>query len=151
MTLPRRALVLLIACTAACASSPDGSESQGVVGCWYFEQDDPARELRLPWGVRLTEEPLTGWPLAREPDTHAAVTLVNESATADTPFSYWQPLEGDSLRIGYPGMGGLSLRLAVDDEAGALTGVAIPVGDAGLGERPTTPIRLTRAQCPAGP
>lgn len=143
-----RALAAILAATAlmACASTPGGA-AQELAGCWYFEQDATARDLNLPWGVRLTADSLTGWPGVHErPGTRTAITLVRPGETAGFPFGYWRALPGDSVRIGYPGMGGFALDLVVSD--GALTGQARPVGDAGLGERRPSPVRLARAGCP---
>lgn len=146
MTFTRSAPALLLALVAgACASTPDGS-AQDLAGCYYFEQDATARELNLPWGVRLSTDSLSGWPaLQQQPETYAAETLVRPQVTRDHPFGYWQA-RGDSVRIGYPGMGGFSLNLAVEDTV--LAGSARPVGDAGLGERPSHEVRLVRARCP---
>lgn len=139
-------LLLLVLAAAGCASSPDG-EAQGVEGCWYFVQDDVAQELNLPWGVRLTDDVLTGWPaFDAESGARVAITLVGPDAMADNPFGYWQPLEGDSVRLGYPGMGGFAVRLAWAQDR--LEGTARPVGDALMGERPRHPVALTRARCP---
>lgn len=144
---PRNTLLLLaLVATAACASTPGGA-AQELAGCYYFEQDATARQLNLPWGVQLTADPLSGWPpIDQQPDTYTAVTLTDAQRTDDFPFGYWQVRSGDSIRIGYPSMGGFVLDLAVQDSQ--LVGTATPVGDAGLGDRPTHSVRLDRARCP---
>lgn len=143
----RHTLLLLVAAAAgACATTPNGV-AQDVAGCYYFEQDATARQLSLPWGVQLTADSLTGWPpIDQEPDTYTAVTLTSPERTDDFPFGYWQARGVDSVRIGYPSMGGFVLDLAVQDSQ--LVGTAQPVGDAGLGDRPTHTVRLDRARCP---
>lgn len=147
MTNARHALALLAALAAgACASTPGGA-AQEVAGCYYFEQDATARQLNLPWGVHLTADTLSGWPpIDQEPDTYTAVTLTSPERTDDFPFGYWQARGADSIRIGYPSMGGFVLDLAVQDSQ--LVGTATSVGDAGLGDRPTHTVRLDRARCP---
>ncbi len=136
----------LVLAVASCASTPDGAAQEGA-GCYYFEQDATARELNLPWGVRLTADSLTGWPsMDQEPETYTAVTLVGPDETQDFPFGYWQTRGPDSLRIGYPSMGGFVLDLVLGD--GHLAGTALPVGDAGIGKRPRHDVRLQRAACP---
>lgn len=135
----------LLALTA-CASAPNG-DPQEIAGCYYFQQDATAEALNLPWGVRLTTDSLTGWPpIDQQPNTHRAVTLVGPNEIADFPFGYWQALPGDSVTIGYPGMGGLVLELSRAN--GVLEGAAHPVGDAGLGARESHPVRLSLARCP---
>jgi hypothetical protein len=147
MTVTRATLTLLaVLVVGACASTPNGT-AQELAGCYYFEQDATARELNLPWGVHLTADALTGWePLDQEPDTYTAVTLVGPDETQDFPFGYWQDRGADSVRIGYPSMGGFVLELTLED--GHLVGTARGVGDAGLDQRPTHDIRLQRAGCP---
>ncbi len=144
--MPTRSLLLIALVAGACASTPDGS-AQDLAGCYYFEQDATARELNLPWGVRLTAEPLTGWPpLEQEEDVRVAVTLIGEEETADHPFGYWRPMADDSVRIGYPGTGGFVVDLVVGESE--LVGTATPVGDAGLDDRPVHDVRLMHARCP---
>lgn len=142
------ALALLAgALAAACASTPSGADARDHVGCYYFEQDRTAADLNLPWGVELREDSLTNPPTRPgEPVSRVAVTLRSETETTSFPFGYWQALPGDTVRIGYSGMGGLSLRLTVRDDA--LVGTARPVGDAGLGPRDSHAVRLDRARCP---
>lgn len=150
MTPKPLALALLLALVAsACATTQEG-DAQSMEGCYYFQQDETARELNLPWGVRLTTDSLTGWPpLEQEPGVYEAVTLRGPDRTTRFPFGFWQSLPGDSVRIGYPGSGGFSLDLAVESDA--LVGVAVPVGDAGLGPRTPRAVRLDRARCPEQP
>jgi hypothetical protein len=139
--------LVLAAALAGCASSPDGADER-LVGCWFFERDAAARELNLPWGVRLLGDSLAGWPTVdRARGTpRVAVTLRGRGRTADHPFGYWQATAEDSVRIGYPGTGGLLLALELEEQA--MEGTARPVGDAGLEPRATHPVRLTRARCP---
>lgn len=137
------------ACASGCASTDDAPPAD-LAGCFYFERDAAADQLRLPWGVRLLDQPLEGWPAIQQLDgVRVAATLTGEG-DADHPFGYWRPLGEDSINIGYPAGGGLSLRLAV--EPGRLTGTARPVGDAlpldGAGERPLRAVSLMRARCP---
>lgn len=137
--------LLLMVVAGACASSPNGT-AQEIAGCYYFEQDDTARELNLPWGVRLTTDSLTDAPHLEQPNTYRAVTLRGPDETTDFPFGYWRALPGDSVRIGYPSMGGFVLNLTLEE--GWLTGRAHPVGDAGIGPRESHAVRLQHARCP---
>lgn len=140
------AFFLALGAAVACASSPDGI-AQDMAGCYYFVQDETARQLNLPWGVRLTTDSLTDAPhLDEQPNTYRAITLRGPDRTTDFPFGYWQALPGDSVRIGYPSMGGFVLDLSLD--AARLSGMARPVGDAGLGPREPHAVRLDRARCP---
>lgn len=140
-----RLLLLPALLVSACASSPEGA-AQELSGCYYFERDATARELNLPWGVQLTDQPLEGWPIGQQEGVRRAVTLKGPDQTADFPFGYWQA-KADSVRLGYPGMGGFLVDLAVEEQA--LEGTARPVGDAGVDEeRPVHPVRLTLARCP---
>ncbi len=141
------AAALAGALAAACASTPEPSDDRALAGCYYFVQDATARELNLPWGVELSGDSLTTPPTRPgDPVSRVAVTLRDETRTTSFPFGYWQAIPGDSVRIGYPGMGGFDLRLAVRDAA--LEGTAIPVGDAGFGPRDPHAVRLDRARCP---
>lgn len=143
-----RPLITLFFATAAigCASTPDGS-AQALEGCWYFEQDDVVRQVGLPWGVRLTTDSLPNAPEAEDGAfARTAVTLIGPDEVADHPFGYWQPVGGDSVRLGYPGMGGYDVRMEVAENE--MVGTVRSVGDAGLGQRPTRPVRLMRAACP---
>lgn len=136
---------------SACVSTPDAPLDE-VAGCYYFERDAAAESLRLPWGVRLLADSLTGWPAwAQRPEVRRAVTLVDYEESAAHPFGYWRPLGRDSLEVGYPGGGGLVLRLAV--EPARLVGTARPVGDVlrPPGELPAPsvhPVALLHARCP---
>ena len=144
------AALLLVLGAFACVSTPAPQGAREPIGCWYFDRNDAAAALNLPWGIRLTADPLTGWPRTQaRGDARFAATLAPE-AEIDHPFGYWMPLTDDSLEIGYPGGGGLVLRLAAGDMA--MTGTARPVGDVvtpGAAVPPTRAVRLTRAQCPA--
>lgn len=149
--MPHRIVLLVagIGLAAACASAPPGASAHDPTGCWYFERDDAARALNLPWGVRLTADTLTGWPaIERRGGARRAATLTPDG-DADHPFGYWMALPGDSIEIGYPGGGGLLLRLAAGDVA--MTGEAHALGDVlapGAPPRPVRTVRLARAQCP---
>lgn len=145
------AVVLLLAAATACASTAQ-APAPGLAGCWYFERDDVARSLRLPWGVRLGEDSLAGWPaLERHDGTRVAATLTPDG-DADHPFGYWRPLGEDSVEIGYPGGGGYTLRVGVEDQR--LEGTVRAVGDArgpGADDSPPPvpqPVALMRALCP---
>lgn len=141
------AAAALILLAVACASAGQGSDSTIAPGCYYFEQDDVARQLQLPWGIRLLDRPLDGWPAVQQyGDARVATTLTGRDEI-DHPFGYWRGLTGDSILVGYPGGGGLSLRLTPD--SGGITGTARPVGDATLApQRPTYTLRLIHARCP---
>lgn len=133
---------------AACAGRHEQPDPWPLVGCHYFVQDDVARDLQLPWGVRLLDRPLEDWP-TRE-GARLATTLTGHDEV-DFPFGYWLRTATDSIEIGYPAGGGLRLELAIDE--GAFHGVARPVGDAvpppGVRPEPRPhPVRLTWAGCP---
>jgi hypothetical protein len=134
---------------AACASAGSGAAAR-IAGCYYFERDAAADQLQLPWGVRLLDRPLEGWPLARQYEGVRVATTLTGQDEADHPFGFWRPLNGDSIQIGYPAGGGLSLRL--DIQPGRLAGTAHPVGDAlPLGatpDRTPRPVALMHARCP---
>jgi hypothetical protein len=147
MTSMRSRLILPLALLAgACASTPDGSAQELAGRCYYFEQDATARSLNLPWGVRLTDQPLTGWPALAETEARVAVTLMGPDESADHPFGYWQSRSADSVRLGYPGMGGLLVDAHVEDAA--LVGTATPVGDADVDDGRAHAVRLIYARCP---
>lgn len=137
----------------ACAGQPEQPEPRPLAGCYYFVQDRTAEQLRLPWGVRLHDRPLEGWPaIQQRTGVHRASTLTG-SDEVDFPFGYWIRTAGDSVEIGYPGGGGLVLELAIDDTG--LRGTARPVGDAleppaTRPERTSHPVELTWAGCPGG-
>ena len=131
----------------ACASTGQSSDPADLVGCYYFEQGGAAASLNLPWGFRLLVQDLDGWPaLQRLEEVRLATTLTGQDEI-DHPFGYWRPLPGDSILVGYPAGGGVSLRLAPDDKG--MSGVAQPVGDATLStSRPSHPIQVVHARCP---
>lgn len=144
--------------TAACATTPEPIGTEALIGCWYFEQGSAPPGLRLPWGVRLAEGPLEGWPaLQARGDVRVAETLT-AAAPRDFPIGYWRTTaEGDSLEMGYPAGGGLLVSVAVPrggEEAPALDGAVAPVGDAvepgGRASSGSGPhrVRLTSARCP---
>ena len=146
------AALLLVLGAFACVSTPAPRSERDPVGCWYFDRDDAAAALNLPWGIRLSSEPLTGWPLAEAHDSVRVAATLSPERELDHPFGYWMPLPGDSLEIGYPGGRGLVLELAEADST--LSGVARPVGDVitpGAAPAPLRAVRLTRAQCPSYP
>jgi hypothetical protein len=140
--------------TAACGGMPEHSDPRPLVGCHYFVQDDVARDLQLPWGVRLLDRPLDGWPaLQQRPGVRRATTLTGREEV-DFPFGYWVLTADDSLEIGYPAGGGLLLELAIIN--GTFSGMAQPLGDAvpPPGTLPATrphPVRMTWARCPEDP
>ncbi|HUG42129.1 MAG TPA: hypothetical protein VMM12_16795 [Longimicrobiales bacterium] len=132
---------------AACATTGQAVDPAALAGCYYFEQDQVAAELRLPWGFRLLDQALTGWPALQPLEgVRVATTLTGRDET-DHPFGYWRPLPGDSILVGYPAGGGFSLHLA---PAGAgMTGTIRALGDATLATaRPARPVRIIHARCP---
>jgi hypothetical protein len=148
----RKASILALALFAiGCASMGEQSDLLPIPGCYYFVQDEAAGELHLPWGVRLTDEALDGWPaIQRRGDVNRAATLTDQGDVG-FPFGYWILAGADSVEIGYPAGGGLLLDLAVEN--GALRGTARPVGDVlpppgPVPERVTHSVALTRARCP---
>lgn len=157
------ALVLAGAVAAsACASSPRATGLQTLVGCWRFERDEAARELRLPWGVRFLDRRLEGWPAMEGlEDVRAAATLTDSTRARDYPFGYWRlTAAGDSIRIGYPGGGGLVADLAIErgadgDTGNGLHGAVRGVGDVVPLDSPieadvARPVLLTRVSCADG-
>jgi hypothetical protein len=159
MTLTRiRALVpsaslaaLVAAASGACARQPEHPDPRPLLGCHYFTQDQGARDLQLPWGVRLTDRALEGWPAIQQRHDVMQATTLTGTAETDHPFGYWIRTASDSIEIGYPGGGGLVLELALD--SGAFHGVARAVGDAleplaVSNGTPTRPVQLVRARCP---
>jgi len=143
-------LPLLLAAGIGAGACATGAQRTGALptGCWYFEQDTVARHLNLPWGVRLSEQALEGWPNLRGLHARQAATLTPEG-DADVPFGYWRTLGADSLEIGFPGGGGLVLELEAAPTA--LHGRAVAVGDVLMpDDRPriARPVRLTAALCP---
>lgn len=150
-------LVLATLATTACASTPDTAAQTAstpeLQGCYFFEAGEAVETLRLPRGVRLTDEALEGYPaIMSRGDVKVAVTLRADDV-ADYPFGYWLWEGDDAVEIGYPAGGGLVLDLAIDGDA--LDGTARAVGDARLmdadaeGLRPL-PVRLEPGDCPAG-
>jgi hypothetical protein len=137
--------------TTGCAGQPEQPEPRPLHGCYYFVQDRVAEQLGLPWGVRLRDRPLQGWPaLQQRQNVREATTLTGVDETA-APFGYWVRTAPDSVEIGYPAGGGLVLHLKIDETA--LRGTARPVGDAlpppaVLPERRDHPVELTWARCP---
>jgi hypothetical protein len=153
LTIRAPAALLLAPATLAltCARPPEQPEPHALAGCHFFVQDDVAIELQLPWGVRLLDEPLQGWPaIQQRGHVHRATTLTGQDEEA-FPFGYWIRTAHDSLEIGYPAGGGLLLELALEN--GAFRGTARPLGDAvpppGIIPEPTAyPVQLTWARCP---
>lgn len=140
------AAAILAILGAACASTGQAADPADLAGCYYFEQDAVFQELQLPWGFRLLDQPLEGWPALQQlEDVRVATTLTGRDEV-DHPFGYWRPLAGDSLLVGYPAGGGFSLRIELD--ANEMTGSILPVGDAGLGERTARPVGIIHARCP---
>lgn len=146
---PAACALVAAACASACASTGDAPPAD-LAGCYYFDRDAAAEQLRLPWGVRLLDRPLEGWPAIQQLEGVRVATTLTPDGDVDHPFGFWRPLAGDSVHIGYPAGGGLSLRLAV--EAGRMTGTARPVGDAlpmgGAADRPLRTVSLMHARCP---
>lgn len=146
---PVLALVAALA-FAACASRGSQQQEAGpasLTGCYQFEWTEAARELGLPWGFELLDEPFVrpGYEEAR-----VAVTRLSATRRADHPFQYWRPAAGDSIDLGYAGRGAFSLTLAPG--GGDLFGVGVSVGDAvGLGREPDRsprPVTARRVLCP---
>lgn len=146
---PAASALVAAACASACATTAD-TPTADLAGCYYFERDAAAEQLRLPWGVRLLDRPLEGWPAIQQLEGVRVASTLTAQGDVDHPFGFWRPLAGDSVHIGYPAGGGLSLRLAV--ETGGLAGTARPVGDArplaGAADRPLRAVSLMHARCP---
>jgi hypothetical protein len=137
-----------LALAGACASTSE-EPRRTVPGCYYFAQDSVFRELRLPWGVRLEETLLQGWPGLEARGARKATTLTG-TEEVDYPFGYWISTAPDSVKIGYPAGGGLVLDLAIREDRG-LAGTARPVGDVLRPGDPaprTRPVELMWARCP---
>lgn len=139
------------AVVAGCASSGGArpSPDEAVLGCYQFQWTEEAAELGLPWGFELLARALEGW--GNIPDGRVARTRVTEDVTRDHPFAYWRPVAGDSVHVGHPGGGGISLTLR--PEGPDLVGTARPVGDAvapgeDLDPRPARPVVARRVVCP---
>lgn len=157
------ALLLL---APGCASSGAGEGGEGAegpetaalaqaspAGCYRFGETAGSDALGLPWGVILEEEPLgEGWPLMDRFDSvRLARTLASEARRTDHPFGYWRPVPADSIEIGYPGGGGVTLTV-VPTESG-LSGRGRGGGDAMRpgetpGPPPNHPVEARRVACP---
>ena len=132
---------------AACASAGQGSDPAALAGCYYFDQDAQSRQLQLPWGIRLLDRPLEGWPAVQQYGDARVATTLTGSDEADHPFGYWRSLAADSVLVGYPAGGAWSLRVLPG--SGRMTGMIRALGDATLAaDRPTYPVRLLHARCP---
>lgn len=140
---------------SGCATTPDLA-SGAALGCWYFVEDAATAVSGLPWGVRLTDDPIEGWPALESLDGVRRATTLEPDGERDFPFGYWRPLaQGDSLYLGYPAGGGFAVNvgMAEDSEDGgrALAGTVRAVGDAlPMGEdRPgAQAVRLVWGRCP---
>lgn len=154
--------LLALAAVAGCAGSPEpeGSAAGKAADlggdwprCYYFERNEGARTLNLPWGIRLSRDTLgRGWLItAQREEVRAAETLTG-SGTQDHPFGYWWEVPGtDSLEIGYPGGGGIVLDVLWLDSR--LEGTAMDAGDVvqpGEFGTPRSKYEITAvwAQCP---
>ena len=142
------AALVALSGASACRTAPATTTSDPV-GCWYFDRNEAAGALMLPWGIRLSEEELTGHAgLHARGEPRVAATL-DVDGERNHPFGYWLPIAGDSIEIGYPAGGGILLRVARGDTS--LSGIARELGDAmvpGAPPRSAHDVRLTRAQCP---
>jgi hypothetical protein len=152
LTTPTLAIAAALSAAAAwaCGGAPEQPDPRHVIGCHFFVQDDAAAALGLPWGVRLLDQPLEGWPNLADTGARLATTLTGQDER-DHPFGYWIRTADDSVRIGYPAGGGIVLDLALEN--GAFEGVARPVGDllqppAALPDRSPRPVRMVWARCP---
>ncbi len=135
----------------ACAGPPEKPEPRHLIGCHYFGQDSVFHQLQLPWGIRLMDRPLEGWPAMQQREGVRRATTLTGVDEVDVPFGYWILAAPDSLEIGYPAGGGLRLRLAIHE--GRFSGVAEPVGDAmpppaARAMQAGHPVELTWARCP---
>lgn len=143
-------LAVVVALLGACASAGERLSAQQLAGCYYFERNDVARELNLPWGVRLTEDSLQGWPAMAARHALRAATLSTEG-DQDHPFGYWLTIDSDSVEIGYPAGGSLVVRVAPDGQR--MVGTVRALGDAvpppGVARAATAqPVMLQHALCP---
>ena len=146
--MPRRGLtatryLVALTLTSACASLHDQPGSD-VVGCYQFRYDQGAKNLGLPWGLVLLDEPIApGWMVGmRFENVMAAETATSPTERADHPFGYWRVTEADSIEIGHPsGFGGFTLALA--PEGKDLVGTGRPVGDASPPGQPRPVERVT--------
>lgn len=133
----------------ACASTAE-SPAQDLPGCYYFQQDAVFSELRLPWGVRLADAPLQGWPALEAEGAHRATTLTG-TREQDHPFGYWLVTAPDSVEIGYPGGGGWLLELHVQEDrslTGTITGVGDAIDPTDPAPRQPRPVSMVWARCP---
>ena len=142
----------LAVAVAGCASAGgmEGAAAQDVTGCYLFVADEAAAAMRLPQGIRLTDQALTGWPaIMQRGGVKVAVTLTR-TGEADYPFGYWLVEDDGTLEVGYPAGGGI----VMDLEAGrdTLEGTARAVGDTwSFGEDEGVreiEVQLERATCP---
>ena len=134
-------------------------QAEALLGCWYFEQED-ALQIRLPWGVRLTQDSLEGWPALQGLEGVRRASTLTPSGSQDFPFGFWRLSPGgDSLDLGHPGGGGLAVDVetpAQDASPPVLAGTVRPVGDvlrsgdSSAADQPL-PVRLSRARCPQEP
>jgi hypothetical protein len=135
---------------AGCGPAPEPPEPRQLVGCHFFVQDSVARALQLPWGVRLLDEPVQGFPAIQQREGVRRATTLTGREERDFPFGYWVRTGHDTVEIGYPAGGGLRLDLVVEN--GQMAGHAVPVGDVvrpgAAAERPPHPVALTWARCP---
>lgn len=139
---------------AGCGRPPEPADPWPIVVCHYFVEDGVARDLSLPWGIRLLDRPLEGWPALQQREGVRRATTLTGRDEVDHPFGYWIRTAPDSLEIGYPGGGGLLLELAIEHHA--FRGHARAVGDAleppaALPAERAYPVRLTWARCPDEP
>lgn len=151
--LPARvSLAFAVMATAACAGAPPDPSPDNLAGCYFFQRDDAARSFRLPEGVRLTTDPLEGWPaIMQRGGVMVAVTLTDQGL-ADYPFGYWLIEDDGTVEAGYPAGGGIVLDMAVGRDR--LEGTARALGDVDVygQQAETTPrevaVRLDRGRCP---
>lgn len=148
------ALVLSLAAgVSACAPPPaEEGDTASLTGCYRFERDEGSDALGLPWGIVLDDEELDGeWPIVDEFDrVREAGTLQSASERTDHPFAYWRVTERDSVEVGHPGGGGVTLVLGSDEEAlvggGRSGGDALAPGEES-GARRTYNVRAVRVEC----
>ena len=149
--LRRGSVALCSALVASCASAPPAERS--AVGCYQFERNDGERALGLPWGFELEAAPLgPGWPLmAGRADVRRARTATSPTGRDDHPFGYWWESARDSVEVGYPGGGGITLRLGWQSQdllgQGTSGGDAVPAG--GPAPRTSAPVVARRVLCVA--
>ena len=149
--LRRASVALCSALVASCASAPPAERD--AAGCYQFERNDGARALGLPWGFELDAAPLgQGWPLLTDREgVKRARTATSPTGRDDHPFGYWWESARDSVEVGYPGGGGITLRLARRGQdllgQGTAAGDAAPVG--GPAPRTPAPVVARRVLCGA--